>query len=126
MVRGQYVRFLFIGSVAFLVDSLVYFIAGLVFVAATGKNLDFAQKITGFSAGVLTTYLYNSRYTFSVAYSWKKFRLYLASQVFGMAANLAVFMALRQFSPVIVSLCGATLIAAVINFFGAKRSLLSK
>lgn len=119
-------RFVFIGSVAFLVDSLVYFVAGLLFVAITGKNIDFAQKITGFSAGLLTTYLYNSRYTFSVAYSWKKFRLYLASQVFGMAVNLAVFMTLRQISPVIVSLCGATLIAAVINFLGAKRSLLSK
>jgi putative flippase GtrA len=126
MIICKYAHFIFIGAVAFFVDSSVYFVSGLLFVILTGQHLDFMQKLSGFSAGVLTTYLYNSRYTFSVRYDWKRFRLYVGSQLFGMAVNLIVFLALRQVVSVIMSLCGATLIAAIVNFFGAKRSLVRK
>ena len=126
MIICKYAHFIFIGAVAFLVDSSVYFVSGLLFVILTGQHLDILQKLSGFSAGVLTTYLYNSRYTFSVRYDWKRFRLYVASQLFGMAVNLIVFLALRQVVSVMMSLCGATLIAAIVNFFGAKRSLVRK
>lgn len=122
----KYAHFLFIGSAAFLVDTLVYFISGLLFIAAIGQHLDILQKLMGFLSGLLTTYLYNSRYTFSVNYNWKRFRLYVASQLLGMAVNLSVFLVFRQVFSVMVSLCGATLIAAIVNFFGAKRSLLSQ
>ena len=126
MIIDKYAHFIFIGAVAFFVDSSVYFVSGLLFVILTGQHLDILQKLSGFSAGVLTTYLYNSRYTFSVRYDWKRFRLYVGSQLFGMAVNLIVFLALRQVVSVIMSLCGATLIAAIVNFFGAKRSLVRK
>jgi len=122
----KYAHFIFIGSVAFLVDSLVYFLSGLLFIVFIGQHLDVLQKLTGFLAGLLTTYLYNSRYTFSVTYSWKRFRLYVASQLLGMVVNLSVFLVFRQVFSVMASLCGATLIAAIVNFFGAKRSLLSQ
>lgn len=118
-------HFLFIGSIAFFVDSFFYFISGLLFLLLMGRHLSILQKLIGFSAGVLTTYLYNSRYTFSVSCNWKRFRLYLASQLFGMAANLIVFLGLRNVLPVAPSLVGATLIAALVNFVGARRSLLS-
>lgn len=118
-------HFLFIGSIAFLVDSFFYFVSGLLFLLLMGRHLSILQKLIGFSAGVLTTYLYNSRYTFSVSCSWKRFRLYVASQLFGMAVNLVVFLCLRLVLPVVPSLIGATLIATLVNFIGAKRSLLS-
>lgn len=118
-------HFLFIGSIAFFVDSFFYFVSGLLFILLIGRHLSILQKLIGFFAGVLTTYLYNSSYTFSVSYNWKRFRLYLASQLFGMAVNLVVFMCLRTVLSVVPSLMGAALIAAFVNFLGAKRSLLS-
>lgn len=126
IAASRLAHFAFIGSAGFLVDSAVYFGFGFLFVFIIGQNLDILQKIAGFSAGVLTTYLYNTRYTFSVTYGWKRFRLYVASQLLGMAVNLIAFLAFRQALPVIASLCGSTLIASIVNFFGAKRSLLSK
>jgi putative flippase GtrA len=123
MLRRSLVHFGFIGGIAFVFDAATYFFSGVVFAFLFGQSVPAGQKLIGFATGVLTTYLYNSRVTFSVAYRWSRFWAYLASQLLGMAVNLAVFLLLRGFMPVIGALAGATLIAALVNFLGARRSL---
>ena len=123
MIKKKVAHFAFIGAIAFVFDSATYFIAGLLFLFLLGQHVPFAQKIVGFVAGVLTTYLYNSRVTFPVAYSWNRFCKYLGSQFFGMALNLGVFLLLSHVFPVFMALTGATLIGALANFLGARYSL---
>jgi len=122
-MRRSVVNFAFIGGVAFVFDAATYFLSGLTFTFLLGQSWPSGQKLIGFAAGVLTTYLYNSRITFSVSYRWSRFWAYLASQLLGMAVNLAVFLLFSRWMPVIVALAGATLIAALVNFLGARRSL---
>jgi putative flippase GtrA len=119
-------NFAFIGGVAFLFDALTYFSVGFLFSFFLGQYVPFAQKMVGFMAGVLTTYLYNSRITFSVPYGWGRFWIYLSSQLFGMAVNLGVFLLLKHVLPVFLALAGSTVIAAVVNFLGARRALCAK
>lgn len=123
MVSKKVLHFIFIGGIAFLFDSSAYFFAGFVFSMFLGQGVPLVQKIIGFAVGVLTTYLYNSKITFSVSYSWLKFLKYLGSQLLGMVVNLVVFVALNYFFPVFLALIGATLLAAIVNFIGARRSL---
>ena len=123
MLSRKILHFAFIGAVAFIFDAATYFLAGLVFSFLLGQNIPFFQKVIGFAAGVATTYLYNSRITFSVSYSWLRFWKYLGSQLLGMAVNLVVFLLLNSALPVLMALAGATLVAAIVNFFGARRSL---
>lgn len=47
----------------------------------------------------------------------------LSSQLLGMAVNLGVFLLLNQLLPVFMALAGATVIAAIVNFLGARRAL---
>lgn len=123
MLRRKVVHFAFIGGIAFLFDTTTYFLAGLLFSLLLGQHVPLVQKVVGFVAGVLTTYLYNSRFTFSVSYSWVRFWIYLSSQLLGMAVNLGVFLLLNQLLPVFMALAGATVIAAIVNFLGARRAL---
>ena len=123
MVSEKVLHFAFIGCVAFVFDATAYFLAGLLFLVLLGQGAPFLQKIIGFAVGVLTTYLYNSRITFSVSYSRRRFWLYISSQLLGMAVNLVVFLILNQVLPVLAALISATLLAAIVNFIGARRSL---
>ena len=123
MLRRKVVHFAFIGGIAFLLDAATYFLAGLFFSLLLGQHVPLVQKVVGFIAGALTTYLYNSRITFSVSYSWGRFWIYLSSQLLGMAVNLGVFLLLNQLLPVFMALAGATVIAAIVNFLGARRAL---
>jgi putative flippase GtrA len=123
MLRRSIVHFGFIGGIAFVFDAATYFLSGVVFSFLLGQSVPAGQKLIGFATGVLTTYLYNSRVTFSVAYRWSRFWAYLASQLLGMVINLAVFLLLKGCMPVIAALAGSTLIAALVNFLGARRSL---
>ena len=123
MLRRSIVHFGFIGGIAFIFDAATYFLSGVVFSFLLGQSVPAGQKLIGFVTGVLTTYLYNSRITFSVHYRWSRFWAYLASQLLGMVVNLAVFLLLKGCMPVIAALAGSTLIAALVNFLGARRSL---
>ena len=123
MINRKVVHFALIGGIAFLFDAATYFLAGLFFSFLLGQHVPLVQKVVGFVAGVLTTYLYNSRVTFSVFYSWGKFWIYLSSQLLGMAVNLGVFLLLNQVLPVFLALAGSTVIAAIVNFLGAQRVL---
>jgi len=123
IANRRVVHFAFIGGIAFLFDAVTYFLAGLFFSFLLGQHVPLVQKGVGFVAGVLTTYLYNSRVTFSVSYSWGRFWIYLSSQLLGMAVNLGVFLLLNHFLPVLMALVGATAIAAIVNFLGARRAL---
>ena len=123
MLRRSIVHFGFIGGIAFIFDAATYFLSGVVFSFLLGQSVPAGQKLIGFVTGVLTTYLYNSRVTFSVAYRWSRFWAYLVSQLLGMVVNLAVFLLLKGCMPVIAALAGSTLIAALVNFLGARRSL---
>jgi putative flippase GtrA len=122
-MKRRIVHFGFIGFIAFIFDALTYFIAGFVFLSLIGEGVPLMQKIAGFSAGILTTYLYNTKITFSVSYSWTRFWRYLSSQILGMLVNVCVFLVLCTFLPVFISMLGATLVAALVNFFGASRAL---
>ena len=126
MLRRNAAHFAFIGGVAFLFDTATYLLAGNLFLRLLGQPVPSVQKVIGFGAGVLTTYLYNSRITFSISYSWGRFWVYLGSQLLGMVVNLSVFLLLRRFIPVVPALAGATLIAALVNFLGARRALRAK
>ena len=123
MLRRSIVHFGFIGGIAFIFDAATYFLSGVVFSFLLGQSVPAGQKLIGFVTGVLTTYLYNSRITFSVDYRWSRFWAYLVSQLLGMVVNLAVFLLLKGCMPVIAALAGSTLIAALVNFLGARRSL---
>jgi len=123
MINRKVVHFALIGGIAFLFDAATYFLAGLFFSLLLGQHVPLVQKVVGFVAGILTTYLYNSRVTFSVPYSWGRFWIYLSSQLLGMAVNLGVFLLLNHLLPVLMALVGATTIAAVVNFLGARRAL---
>lgn len=123
MLRRKVVHFAFIGGIAFLFDTATYFLTGLLFLLLLGQHVPLVQKVAGFISGVLTTYLYNSRVTFSVSYSWSRFWIYLSSQFLGMSVNLGVFLLLNQLLPVFMALAGATVIAAMVNFLGARRAL---
>lgn len=122
-MKRRVAHFCLIGFVAFLFDALSYFVSGLFFLMLIGRDVPFAQKLIGFSFGVITTYLYNSRITFSVSYSWDRFWKYLCTQSFGMTVNLATFLLIRSFLPAFVAIGIATLFAAIVNFLGASRSL---
>jgi putative flippase GtrA len=126
MLRRHAAHFAFIGGVAFLFDAATYLLSGILFLRLLGQPVPSVQKVIGFGAGVLTTYLYNSRITFSISYSWGRFWVYLGSQLLGMVVNLSVFLLLRRFIPVVPALAGATLIAALVNFFGARHALRAK
>jgi putative flippase GtrA len=116
---------LFIGGVAFWLDTATYFLSGLILVAFMGGGVPFAQKIFGFCVGVLATYLYNSRITFSAALNIKQFFAYVGSQLIGMGVNLLVFLGARLFFPVFAALLMATFVAAFVNFVGARSVLRS-
>ncbi len=123
MLRRNLFHFVLIGAVAFLFDAATYFLAAAVFVFLLGQDVPIAQKVIAFLAGVTTTYLYNSRITFPVAYSWDRFLAYILSQSFGMLVNVIVFVLLDRAVPVLGALIGATLVAALVNFIGARRCL---
>lgn len=125
-MKRRVAHFCLIGFIAFAFDAISYFIAGLVFSILLGQDVPLMQKLIGFSIGVVTTYLYNSRITFSVSYSWGRFRKYLCAQFLGMAINLATFLVIRSLLPAFVAIATATLFAAVVNFIGASRSLRSR
>jgi putative flippase GtrA len=122
-LRQKILHFGFIGAIAFFIDTATYFITGVIFLILLGHTIPFAQKTIGLTAGIFTTYLYNSRVTFCVSYSWNRFWLYLGSQLLGMSVNLTAFLILDSFLPVLIALAGATLVAAVVNFLGALLSL---
>jgi putative flippase GtrA len=126
MLRRHAAHFAFIGGVAFLFDAATYLLSGILFLRLLGQPVPSVQKVIGFGAGVLTTYLYNSRITFSISYSWVRFWVYLGSQLLGMVVNLSVFLLLQRLIPVLPALAGATLIAALVNFLGARRALRAK
>ena len=126
MFKRSLIHFGFIGGVAFVFDAITYFVVGFVFLLLLGQYVPAGQKAMGFVVGVITTYLYNSRITFAVPCRWRRFWRYLASQLLGMAVNLSVFLVLRRSMPVLPALISATLIAAAVNFLGAKRSLRPK
>ena len=123
MIDRKVVHFALIGGIAFLFDAATYFLAGLFFSFLLGQRVPLVQKVVGFVAGVLTTYIYNSGITFSVSYSWGRFWIYLSSQLLGMAVNLGVFLLLNQLLPVFLALVGSTVIAAIVNFLGARHAL---
>ena len=122
-MKKRVFHFCLIGFIAFVFDALSYFVAGLLFSMLLGQDVPFAQKLIGFSFGVITTYLYNSRITFSVSYGWERFWKYLCTQLLGMIINLATFLVIRSFSPAFVAISIATLCAAIVNFLGASRAL---
>lgn len=121
----RFVRFLLIGGCAFWLDALTYFAAGYIFVLIQGGSVPVLQKLMGFAVGVTTTYLYNSWLTFSVQFGWLRFVRYVGSQLLGMLANLSAFLILKQFMPDLLALAGATILATVVNFAGARRVLRS-
>ena len=123
MGKKKVVHFAFIGGIAFLVDSFTFFCAGLLFVLLLRRPEPLVQRAIGFAAGAITTYLYNSRFTFSMPYSWGRFCIYLCSQLFGMAVNLGVFTLLNNVLPVFMALAGSTIVASAINFLGARQVL---
>lgn len=118
-----FVHFLLIGGCAFWLDALTYFAAGYLFTLIKGGSVPALQKLMGFAVGVTTTYLYNSWMTFRVQFGWLRLVRYVCSQFLGMLVNLLVFLMLKQLMPVLLALAGATLLATVVNFAGARRVL---
>lgn len=96
---------------------------GLLFSFLLGHNIPLVQKVLSFVVGVTTTYLFNSRLTFSASYSWGRFCSYLAFYMVGMIVNLGVFLLLVHLLPDLMALAGATAVAAVANYLGARRAL---
>lgn len=121
----RFVQFLLIGGCAFWLDALTYFAAGYILILIQGGSVPALQKLMGFAVGVTSTYLCNSWMTFSVQFSWLRFVRYVGSQTLGMLANLSAFLLLKQVMPVLLALAGATLLATVVNFAGARRALRS-
>jgi putative flippase GtrA len=124
-VSRRFLHFLFIGGVAFWLDAATYFLSGTLLVFLMGAGLPVVQKILGFCVGVVATYLYNSRITFSALMNIKQFFAYVCSQLIGMGVNLSVFLVARLFLPVLAALVLATLVAALVNFLGARSVLRS-
>lgn len=116
-------HFLLIGGVAFWIDVTVYWISGLLLERLIVGGLPALQKVAGFSAGVSTTYLYNSLLTFRVPLAWVRYRLYVGSQLLGMVVNLLAFLVVRPHLPLLWALAGATGLAVLVNFLAARAVL---
>jgi len=119
-------NFYFIGAVAFFVDASIYFFSGWLF-HHFGLDIEpVFRKVFGLIGGLLTTYLYNTKVTFSTHYSWVLFVRYGSTQLFGLVVNLSVFSVLVLFFNDLFALIVATLIASIINYLGAKLALKRK
>jgi putative flippase GtrA len=117
------IHFLFIGGIAFWLDVAIYFLSGGILVFLLGQDAPFFQKILGFFVGVLTTYLYNARITFKSSIGLRRFAAYAATQLTGMAVNLSVFLLFKTMLPALPALGVATMVAAAVNFVGARSVL---
>ena len=119
-------NFYFIGAVAFFVDASIYFFSGWLF-HRFGLDIEPSfRKIVGLIGGLLTTYAYNTKITFSSRYSWIFFIRYSSTQLFGLMVNLSVFSVLIAYLNDLFALVIATLIASVVNYAGAKLVLKRK
>jgi len=116
-------NFYFIGAVAFFVDALIYFLSGW-FLHQCGVDVEPSfRKVFGLIGGLLTTYAYNAKVTFSSGYSWISFIRYSSTQLFGLIVNLSVFSVLILFLNDLLALIVATFIASVANYLGARFAL---
>ena len=119
-------NFYFIGAVAFFIDASIYFFSGWLF-QRFGLDIEPGfRKVFGLIGGLLTTYAYNAKVTFSSRYSWISFIRYSSTQLFGLIVNLSVFSVLVLFLNDLFALVIATFIASVANYLGARFALKRK
>lgn len=119
-------NFYFIGGVAFFVDASIYFFSGWLLNKLGFDVQPSFRKVFGLVGGLLTTYVYNAKITFSSRYSWISFVRYSSTQLFGLVINLSVFAVLILFLQDLPALIVATFIASVANYFGARLALKRK
>jgi len=115
-------NFYFIGAVAFFFDAFTYFLAGWIFHLLGWDIAPSVNKILGLIAGLIITYAYNAKITFSSRYSWSSFFRYASTQLFGLIVNLLIFSSLIVFLNDFFALIMATGIASVANYLGARVS----
>ena len=124
-------RFGLVGTLGFLVD------AGVVLVFAKFLNIDpIFSRIPAWLTAVSTTYVFNINFTFrekhsSIGWGHKMFRkylLYVFSQLSGGCINILVFSMLVSFvgADWFVSLITGTLSGLLINFYGASIVIKNK
>lgn len=106
--------FALIGAVAFAIDAGLYLFLGL------WLSLPWLQKALSLLAGVSTTYLLNSLFTFRAPLALRRFLLYGLSQAAGMAVNFVVFLAALRLVPALLALPLATVAALAVNFLAAR------
>jgi putative flippase GtrA len=116
-VDRRFFSFALFGVLAFGADVLFFYLVG------SAVDIPWLQKVAGFVAGVSTTYLLNSAYTFQAPLSPQHYGLYVLSQMGGMAVNLLVFLLVHGSVHTLVALVLATLVGLVVNFLGARRVL---
>ena len=119
-------NFYFIGAVAFFIDALIYFFSGWL-LHKFGVDVEPSfRKVFGLIGGLLTTYAYNVKVTFSSNYSWINFVRYGSTQIFGLIVNLSIFSVSVVFFGDFPALIIATVIASFANYLGARYVLRRK
>ncbi len=128
MPSSEFLKFMIVGGVAFLVD------AGLLLITTELLNLPpEIGRIFSFLGAVTTTWYLNRTYTFTTASrpTLKEFVSYVLAMSFGLAVNYAVFVALIRLNEIagaypVLALVPSTLAGMIINFLFSRRILGAK